>query len=45
MLGMRLNTWHNLHFYATMLRQAREAILQRRYRSFVRTFLDRYRGV
>lgn len=35
-LGARLNTLHNLHFYQTLMKQLREAILQGRVESFKR---------
>jgi queuine tRNA-ribosyltransferase len=43
-LSMRLNTLHNLHFYLDLMRQARQAILGRRFTAFTREFLSRYRG-
>ena len=45
-LGARLNTLHNLHFYLDLMRQAREAIATGRFGSFREGFLqDRRRGV
>jgi len=45
-LGARLNTVHNLHFYLDLMRQARTAIEQGRYAAFREGFLqDRRRGV
>ena len=45
-LGARLNTVHNLHFYLDLMRQARAAIEQGRYAAFREGFLqDRRRGV
>jgi queuine tRNA-ribosyltransferase len=38
LLAMRLNTLHNLHFYLSLMRQAREAIEQDRYRDFAARF-------
>ena len=46
MLGARLNTLHNLHFYQRFTREAREAIEGGRYRQWSEAFLmDRQRGV
>ena len=45
-LGARLNTVHNLHFYLGLMREAREAIEAGRYEAFRRQFAaDRARGV
>ncbi|MGZ8981888.1 MAG: tRNA guanosine(34) transglycosylase Tgt [Burkholderiaceae bacterium] len=45
-LGARLNTIHNLHFYLDLMRQAREAIEAGRFGTFHAGFLqDRRRGV
>jgi queuine tRNA-ribosyltransferase len=45
-LGARLNTVHNLHFYLDLMRQAREAIAAGRFAAFHAGFLqDRQRGV
>jgi queuine tRNA-ribosyltransferase len=45
-LGARLNTMHNLHFYLDLMRQAREAIAQSRFAAFRLQFRhDRGRGV
>jgi queuine tRNA-ribosyltransferase len=43
-LSMRLNTGHNLHFYLSLLREARAAILAGRYAAFAAAFLDRFRA-
>ena len=43
-LSMRLNTWHNLHFYLDLMRQARRAILEGRYEAWGRAFLAAFRG-
>jgi len=40
-LGSRLNTIHNLHFYLELMRQLREAISQGRVAAFARDFLAR----
>jgi len=37
-LGSRLNTIHNLHYYQTIMRQMREAIEQQRFDEFVKVF-------
>ena len=45
-LGARLNTIHNLHFYLDLMRQAREAITAGRFGAFCEGFRqDRRRGV
>jgi queuine tRNA-ribosyltransferase len=45
-LGARLNTLHNLHFYLELMRQARAAIAQSRFAAFREEFRqDRARGV
>jgi queuine tRNA-ribosyltransferase len=45
-LGARLNTLHNLHFYLRLMREARGAIEAGRFEAFRREFLqDRARGV
>lgn len=43
-LSMRLNTQHNLHFYLSLLRGARQAIAEGRFPGYARDFLDRYQG-
>lgn len=43
-LGMRLATIHNVHFYMQLLAEAREAILANRFREFKREFLEQYCG-
>ncbi|MDD4908110.1 MAG: tRNA guanosine(34) transglycosylase Tgt [Candidatus Omnitrophica bacterium] len=42
MLGMRLVSLHNIHFYLEMMRKAREAISRDRYTEFKKEFLERY---
>ena len=37
-LGARLNTWHNLHYFLELMRGLREAIAQRRLAGFVAEF-------
>jgi queuine tRNA-ribosyltransferase len=41
-LGMRLASLHNLHFYLELMQQAREAILADRYSIWKKEFLERY---
>lgn len=43
-LSMRLNTLHNLSFYQTLVREAREAIHRKEYKAFAKAFLARFRG-
>ncbi len=44
-LGARLNTIHNLHYYLQLMREVREAIEQHRFSDFRRQFAsDRVRG-
>jgi len=43
-LSMRLNTLHNLHQYAELMRQARAAIEARRYREFLEDHRSRAAG-
>ena len=38
-LSMRLNTWHNLHFYLSLVREARAAIRAGRYAAWAREVL------
>ena len=46
MLGGRLNTIHNLHYYLQLMREMREAIAASRFAAFVAQFqADRARGV
>jgi len=40
MLGPRLNTIHNLHYYQGVMRRIREAIEQNRYAAFAAEFLE-----
>jgi len=44
MLGSRLNTIHNLHFYLDMMRRIRGAIEEGRLESFAREFRERQEG-
>jgi len=43
-LGSRLNTIHNLHFYLDLMRSLRAAIAEGRLAAFARDYLDRRRG-
>jgi queuine tRNA-ribosyltransferase len=43
-LSMRLNTWHNLHFYLSLVREARAAILAGKFQPFAAAFLARFQG-
>lgn len=43
-LGLRLNTLHNLHFYQTIIRQARRAIEEGNFLEFKAAFLARLNG-
>jgi queuine tRNA-ribosyltransferase len=43
-LSMRLLTIHNLHFLIELTRQARKAIVEKRYESWSREWLARFRG-
>ena len=42
-LGLRLNTWHNLFFYTQLMRRMREAVLEDRFPEFEREFLAKYK--
>jgi queuine tRNA-ribosyltransferase len=44
MLGSRLNTIHNLHYYLELMQNMRDAIEAQRFDEFVREFYD-LRGV
>ncbi len=41
-LSLRLNTWHNLHFYNSLMEEIRESILQDRFSQYKEGFLSRY---
>ena len=41
-LGMRLNTMHNLHFFLNLMKNARNAILENRFAAFKKEFLEGY---
>ena len=40
--GLRLATIHNVHFYLTLIKNAREAILENKFRDFKNRFLEQY---
>jgi len=40
-LASRFNTYHNLHYYLSLMEQAREAIAEGRFSSFRRDFFER----
>ena len=42
-LGLRLNTIHNLHFLLNLMCDIRQAILEGRFPAFKEAFLSRYR--
>jgi queuine tRNA-ribosyltransferase len=44
MLGLRLNTLHNLHFYLSLMAEARQAVGEGRFETFRRERLDAWRG-
>ncbi len=41
-LGMRLNSIHNIHFFLELTRRAREALMEDRFEVFYRDFFNRY---
>jgi len=41
-LGLRLVSWHNIHFYLKLMSGVREAIRQERFSEFKKTFLVKY---
>jgi queuine tRNA-ribosyltransferase len=41
-LGMRLNTLHNLHFFLNLMRNARKAIQENCFLDFKKNFLEQY---
>jgi queuine tRNA-ribosyltransferase len=45
MLGMTLLTIHNLYFYTSLMRRAREAIVEGRYAAFTSEWLPRVSAV
>jgi queuine tRNA-ribosyltransferase len=42
-LGLRLNTLHNIHFLLELMREIRQALLEGRFSAFREAFLARYR--
>jgi len=42
MLGPMLATQHNLHFYADVMREARQSIVEGTFESWRAAFVDRY---
>ena len=43
-LGVRLNTYHNLFFYLSLVKDAREAIKEQRFPEFKKNFLEKYQS-
>src|SRR5690606_23185831 len=43
-LGLRLCTWHNLHFLLKLMAKIRESIEQDRFSAFRESFCERYYG-
>ncbi|HOO76590.1 MAG TPA: tRNA guanosine(34) transglycosylase Tgt [bacterium] len=41
-LGARLGTWHNLHFYLEMMRDARRAVAEEKFGAFRDRFLEEF---
>ena len=41
-LGVRLNTYHNLFFYISLLKKARKAIIEKKYINFKKDFLKKF---
>ena len=41
-LGVRLNTYHNLFFFISLLKQARRAIIEKRFVNFKKEFLKKF---
>ncbi len=44
-LASRLNTWHNLHYYLSLMARAREAIAEGRFSQFRREFYEKRRSM
>jgi queuine tRNA-ribosyltransferase len=44
-LASRLNTWHNLHYYLSLMAQARRAIAEDRFTQFRREFYAKRQGL
>ena len=43
-LGVRLNTYHNLFFFISLVKQARKAIIEKRYLKFKKEILKNFRN-
>ena len=43
-LGLRLNTYHNLFFYLSMVKDARDAIIRGKFSEFKKSFLKKYKS-
>ena len=43
-LGVRLNTYHNLFFYLTLIKGARAAVKDQHFPEFKKDFLEKYRS-
>ncbi|MBL4825282.1 MAG: tRNA guanosine(34) transglycosylase Tgt [SAR324 cluster bacterium] len=43
-LGVRLNTYHNLFFYLSLVKDAREATKEQRFPEFKKNFLEKYQS-
>ena len=41
-LGLMLLTWHNIHFYLNVMKNIRDAIKNKEFEKFEKTFLDKY---
>ena len=42
MLRLMLLTWHNIHFYLNVMKNIRDAIENKEFEKFEKTFLDKY---
>jgi queuine tRNA-ribosyltransferase len=42
-LGLRLVSLHNIHFYANLMKEIREAVVQDRFSSFKKNFIGKYK--
>ena len=43
-LGLRLTSYHNLHFLIKLMKDAREAIKEKRFKEFKENFIKKYEG-
>ncbi len=43
-LGMQLSSIHNIHFLQTIMKEAREAILEGRFQEYKNSFLEKYKN-